>query len=152
MPGKQGSLTLLDDPLSQELLHAPVMAHLAYVAPDGTPRVMPIWFAWERGELVFCSVAVALKLKSLTDGTKVAVDIDRPNWPYPRLLICGSVSTSEFPGVVPGYADTAERYLGADYAKMFIGAIEQTGMPMKRIAIKPEWVGLYDFEARYPGH
>jgi Pyridoxamine 5'-phosphate oxidase len=151
MPEKQGSLALLDDPLSQELLHAPLMAHLAYVAPDGTPRIMPIWFTWEYEEVVFCSVSVALKLKSLKDGTKVSVDIDRPSWPYPRLLIRGTVSTTEFVGIVPGYRETAIRYIGEQYGNMFIGAMESMKMHMVRIAVKPHWVGLYDFESRMPG-
>ena len=151
MAEKQGTLAVLDDPLSQELLHSALMAHLAYVAPDGSPRIMPIWFAWENGEVIFCSVAVALKLKSLTDGTKVAVDIDRPSWPYPRLLIRGTVSVTDFPGVVPGYRETAIRYIGEQFGNGFIGAVESMGMPMKRIAVKPYWTGLYDFESRMPG-
>ena len=151
MSEKQGSLTLLHDPLSQELLNSPLMAHLAYVASDGTPRIMPIWFAWENGEVIFCSVVVAQKLKSLTDGTKISIDIDRPSWPYPRLLIRGTVSISQFPGVVPGYRETAIRYIGEQYGNMFIGAMESMGMPMTRIAVKPYWVGLYDFESRMPG-
>ena len=151
MPEKQGSLALLNESLAQELLHSAIMAHLAYVASDGTPRVMPLWFAWENGEVIFCSVAVAQKLKALTDGTRVAVEIDRDAWPYPRLLIRGTVSLSDFPGIVPGYRETAIRYVGEQGAGMFIGSMESMGMPMKRIAIKPDWVGLYDFEARFPG-
>ena len=151
MPEKPGSLALLNDPLSQELLNSPLMAHLAYVAPDGSPRIMPIWFSWEYGEIVFCSVIVALKLKSLKDGSKVSVDIDRPAWPYPRLLIRGTVSTTEYAGIVPGYRDTAIRYIGEQYGNMFIGAMEGMHMHMMRIAVKPTWVGLYDFESRMPG-
>jgi len=151
MAEKQGSLALLNDPLSQELLHAPLMAHLAYVVSDGSPRIMPIWFSWEYDEIVFCSVVVALKLKTLTNGTKVAVDIDRPTWPYARLLIRGTVSTTEYAGVVPGYRETAVRYIGEQYGNMFIDAMEGMGMPMMRIAVKPYWVGLYDFENRMPG-
>ncbi len=151
MPEKQGSLTLLNDPLAKELLNAPLMAHLAYTVSDGTPRVMPIWFAWENGEMIICSVIVAKKLKSLGDGTKVAVEIDRSGWPYPRLLIRGTVSSQEFPGIVPGYRETAMRYLGPQIGGMFIDNMASMGMPMKRLAIKPEWVGVFDFEARYPG-
>src|SRR5262249_26415767 len=134
-----------------DLLHSPLLAHLAYVAPDGTPRIMPIWFAWEYGEVVFCSVIVAMKLKTLRNGSKVSLAIDRPAWPYPRLLIRGTVSTTEYAGVVPGYRDTAIRYLGEQYGSMFVGAIDDMKMPMKRIAVKPTWVGLYDFESRMPG-
>jgi hypothetical protein len=151
MPEKQGSLALLNDPKAQELIHAPIMAHLAYVTSNGTPRVMPVWFAWEHGEVVICSVAVAKKLKLLTDGAQVAIDISEDHWPYHRLQLRGTVSTSSFPGVVPGYKDTATRYLGDPFGSRFVGQFEQMGMPMTRIAVRPDWVGLYDFESRNPG-
>jgi len=52
MPTKQGDLALLDDPVAQELLRAPLPARLAYVWPDGTPRVVPIGFHWDGQDLV----------------------------------------------------------------------------------------------------
>ncbi len=151
MAEKQGSIALLNDPKSQEILHAPIMAHLAYVASDGTPRVMPVWFAWEGGAVVICSVVVAMKLKSMTDGSRVAIEIDETRWPYHRLMLRGTVTTTQFPGVVPGYKETAIRYLGEQFGSMFVGQLEKIGIPMTRIAIKPDWVGLYNFESRNPG-
>jgi hypothetical protein len=127
------------------------MVHLAYNASDGTPRVMPVWFAWENGEVIICTIIAAMKLKSLVDGARVALEIDEPNWPYHRLQLRGTVSTSDFPGIVPGYRETAIRYLGEQFGNMFIGQLEGFGIPMKRIAIKPDWVGLYNFETRNPG-
>jgi hypothetical protein len=38
-----GELSL---PGAQELLTARSAAHLAYVGPDGTPRVIPVGFFW----------------------------------------------------------------------------------------------------------
>ncbi len=70
MPEKQGSLALLDDPVSQKLLHSATLSHLAYNWTDGTPRLVPIWFQWIGLEVVFCSVANSLKLKALTDGAR----------------------------------------------------------------------------------
>jgi hypothetical protein len=151
MAEKNGSLGVLNEPKSQELLHSALMAHLAYNASDGTPRVMPIWFAWENGEVVICSIVVAMKLKSLVDGARVAIDIDEGGWPYHRLQLRGSVSTSDFPGIVPGYRETAVRYLGDQFGNMFMNQLEGFGIPMRRIAIKPDWVGLYNFETRNPG-
>ena len=151
MPEKQGSIALLNEPLAKDLLRSALLAHLAYVSTDGTPRVMPIWFAWENGQVIFCSVIVARKLKSMTDGSKVAITIDASTWPYPVLMIRGTVSTTEHPGIVPGYRETAIRYIGEENGNMFIGAIEGTGLPMKRIAVTPQWVGLLDFQQRWPG-
>ncbi len=151
MPEKQGSLALLDDPESQELLHSPTLAHLAYIATDGAPRVMPIWFAWENHQVIFCSISVAKKLNSIVEGSKVAVTIDGNSWPYHVLMIRGTVSISQFAGIVPGYKETAIRYIGEQNGPMFVGAIEGTGLGMKRIAVTPTWAGLLDFQTRWPG-
>lgn len=53
MTTRQGDVTLLNDPVAQKLLQAPIPAHLAYVWTDGTPRVVPIWFHWTGNEVVF---------------------------------------------------------------------------------------------------
>jgi hypothetical protein len=49
---KQGDLALLQQPASRELLQSKIPARLAYIATDGTPRVIPIWFHWNGTE--FC--------------------------------------------------------------------------------------------------
>ena len=150
MPEKQGSLALLNEPVAQKLLGSPIMAHLAYNWSDGTPRVVPIWFDWTGEEFVFCSVANSFKAKALVDGTRVAITIDGDTFPYESLLVRGAVQTTLFNGVVPGYRETAVRYLGEQGAAMFVGGFEAMGIPMKRIAVKPDWVGLIDFQTRMP--
>jgi len=44
---KQGSLELLQEPVSKELLQSKIPARLAYIWTDGTPRVVPILFHWD---------------------------------------------------------------------------------------------------------
>jgi nitroimidazol reductase NimA-like FMN-containing flavoprotein (pyridoxamine 5'-phosphate oxidase superfamily) len=44
----------LNRPLSQEML-ARDLCRLAYVAKDGTPRSIPIAFAWNGKQAVMCS-------------------------------------------------------------------------------------------------
>jgi hypothetical protein len=150
MSEKNGSVAVLNETKSQELLHAPLMAHIAYDASDGTPRVTPVWFAWEDGELIICSIVSSTKFKVLKDGARVAIDIDEAVWPYHRLGMRGSVAIKQFPGIPPGYRETAVRYLGDQFGNAFMDQLENFGVPMNRIAIKPDWVGLYNFEDRPP--
>lgn len=70
---KQGDVSLLNDPIAQELLHSNLPARLAYVWRDGTPRVIPIWF---REDLVVASPPEAPKLQVLEANPKVALTID----------------------------------------------------------------------------
>ena len=70
MTTKQGDLSLLNSSIAQELLESAYLAHLAYVATDGTPRGVPICFYWNGSEVVVVSPAGAPKLMVLKNGTK----------------------------------------------------------------------------------
>ena len=47
---------VLNRPIGQELLARDV-TRLAYVAKDGTPRNVPIGFAWNGSEIVMCTTS-----------------------------------------------------------------------------------------------
>ena len=64
-PVRQGDVSLLQHPASQELLRSKIPARLAYVWTDGSPRVVPIWFHWNGSEIVMASPPKAPKLKAL---------------------------------------------------------------------------------------
>ena len=59
---KQGDLSLLDNPVAQELLASTHLARLAYVGDDGDPRVVPVWFHWDGRELVIAGPPNAPKV------------------------------------------------------------------------------------------
>jgi len=65
MPVAQGSTALLDDPTAKELLRSRIPARLAYIWPDGSPRVVPVWFHWNGSEFVIATPPKAPKLKAL---------------------------------------------------------------------------------------
>lgn len=150
MPTKQGDITILNNPIAQELLHSKVPARLAYVWPDGTPRVIPIWFHWNGQEIVMGTPLNAPKVKALDEGSKVALTIDTDTWPHKVLQIRGTVSIETVDGVVPEYALAAERYLGAEGGKGWVEQAKALFPQMTRIVVRPDWVGLLDFEQRFP--
>ena len=63
---------ILKKPISQEMLNRD-LARLAYVAKDGTPRVVPIAFTWNGTEVVMCTTTNAPKLASLRRNPAVAL-------------------------------------------------------------------------------
>jgi hypothetical protein len=67
----------LQHPVAQELLSSKIPARLAYVARDGTPRVVPIWFHWNGKEIVLGTPPKAPKVQSLKERPKVALTILR---------------------------------------------------------------------------
>lgn len=147
---KQGDLGLLQHPASQELLHSKIPARLAYIATDGTPRVVPIWFHWNGREIVMATPPKAPKLKALAKNPKVSLTIDDNTFPHKVLLIRGSARLEPVEGIVPEYEAAAARYFDAELAKGWLGQLRTMVSSMVRITITPEWVGLLDFQTRFP--
>ena len=147
---KQGSLELLQDPVSKELLRSKIPARLAYIWTDGTPRVVPIWFHWDGKEFVLASPPKAPKLKALAQNSKVALTIDDNNFPHKVLLVRGTARLETVKGIVPEYATAAERYFGPDQGKAWVKNLGTMISSMVRLTITPEWVGLLDFQTRFP--
>jgi hypothetical protein len=150
MPTKHGDLALLDTPIAQELLRSTIPARLAYVWRDGTPRVIPVWFHWNGQEIVLGTPLKAPKIQALSSGAKVALTIDSNTWPYKVLQIRGKVQVDTVEGVVPEYAIAAERYFGAEQGRAWVQQVRGLFSHMARIAVKPEWADILDFEQRFP--
>ena len=150
MSTKQGDLSLLNEPVAQELLQSTIPARLSYVWSDGTPRVVPIWFYWNGNQIVVSSPTAMPKMKVLKQNQKVALTIDSNEFPWKVLLIRGSISLETVDGLVPEYTASARRYLGEEGGQGFIDQARGMFPQMTRISIQPEWVGLLDFEQRWP--
>lgn len=146
----QGDLSLLNDPVATTLLSSTNLAHLAYVWDDGTPRDIPIWFHWDGKQVVMGTPVKSPKMHILPNHSKVAITIDSMTFPYKVLSLRGTASVSIVNGVVPEYALSAERYFGEEGGKGWINQIKGMFSQMARIAVVPEWVGILDFEMRYP--
>src|SRR5712692_2632103 len=150
MPVQQGSLDLLQHPAARELLQSPIPARLAYVLTDVPPRVVPIWFHWNEREFVLGTPTKAPKLKALAKNPKVALTIDDNTFPHKVLLVRGTARMETVHGVVPEYAVAAERYFGHEQGQAWVAQLGTMLSTMVRITITPEWVGLLDFQTRFP--
>ncbi len=153
----QGDLRLLESDVAKRLLASTVPARLAYTATDGTPRVLPTWFHWTGDELVMPTFVAAPhvrrpagRLGALRSRPDVAVTIDTEGFPPNVLLVRGKASVTEVDGVAPEYALAARRYLGEEAATGYLAQVDQPGTKMARIAVRPTWVGVLDFQGRLP--
>lgn len=147
----QGHPELIDHPVAQELLGSTELARLAYVAKDGTPRVLPMLFHWTGSELVLPTFAGTHKVASLLRNPSVAVVIDRAGPPPAVLQMRGTVELTEVAGVLPEYVAAQRRYYGDDQAAAAQADGDERGVRMVRIALRPDWVGVVDFMTRFPG-
>jgi hypothetical protein len=146
---RQGSLELLDDPVAEKLLQSTIPARLAYSWIHGTPRVVPVWFHWTGQQFVIGSPARAPKLKALAADPHVALTIDdHTGWPHNVLMVRGNAAAEMLDHVVPEYAQSAERYFGPEQGPAWVSTLRDK--PMARIGITPTWIGILDFETRFP--
>ncbi len=150
MVTQQGDLSLLNDPVAQQLLNSGLPGSLAYVWSDGTPRVVPIGLYWTGSEFFIGTNPDAPKMDVLEDGTKVALTIDTKTFPYKVLLVRGTVRLDAYPGIAPEYVELSKDLLGAEGAEAWLANMRPVTSEMATIYIRPEWVGILDFERRFP--
>jgi hypothetical protein len=153
----QGDLRLLETDLAERLLTSTIPARYAYTALDGTPRIVTSWFVWTGEELVlptFVSAPhlshAAYRVRALRAKPDVAVSIDTESFPPEVLSIRGKAEITETDGIAAEYAEAAHRFLGSEQAAGYLAEIDQPGTRMARIAVRPAWVALMDFQTRMP--
>jgi hypothetical protein len=153
----QGDLGLLESEVARRLLSSRIPARFAYIATDGTPRVLATWFHWT-GEVLAMPTFLAAphvrhaagRLRALRVHPDVAVTIDTEIFPPEVLTIRGRVEIVEFEGIPSEYVSAARRYLGEDAARAYLAEIDHPGTRMARIELRPAWVGVHDFRSRLP--
>lgn len=150
MPTKQGSLALLNDPVAQRLLQSTIPARFAYNWHDGTPRVVPIGFHWNGAEIVLGTPPDAPKMKALQDGDAVALTIDSDTMPHKVLLIRDPIRIDTVEGIAPEYVAMSKRVFGEEGGTAWLAQLAPICPCMSRVFIQPNWVGILDFESRFP--
>ena len=141
---------ILGKPISQELLGRDI-ARLAYVAKDGTPRVVPIAITWNGTEVVMCTSTNAPKLASLRQNPAVALTIDTEVHPPLILLIRGDAVLDEVEGIPDEYLQMNGTYEMTPEQRVEWEAEVRSLYPsMVRIVVTPTWAKLIDFEETLP--
>jgi len=108
-------------------------------------------FHWTGEELVLPTFAGSHKVAALLANPDAAVTIDTAGPPPAVLLLRGRVDLVEVDGVLPEYAQAHRRYYGPEQAAAAVADADKPGVRMVRIALRPSWVGVIDFQTRFPG-
>jgi len=141
---------VLNRPLSRELL-ARGMTRLAYVANDGTPRVIPIAFTWNGSEIVMCTAKNAPKLAALRSNPAVALTIDTEVHPPTILLIRGRAEIDVVDGIPDEYLEASGSYsMTPEQRVEWEAGVRSLYDGMARIVVTPSWAKLIDFETTLP--
>jgi Pyridoxamine 5'-phosphate oxidase len=141
---------VLNRPISQELL-ARDLTRLAYLAKDGTPRNVPIGFAWNGAEIVMCTSKNAPKLPALRQNPMVALTIDTEVHPPKILLIRGRAELDVVNGIPDEYLQMSGTYVMTPEQRVeWEAEVRSLYDGMVRIVVTPTWAKLIDFETTLP--
>lgn len=108
-------------PGARELLTSTRLAHLAYIGPDDTPRVIPVGFFWTGEQIVISTAPTSPKVTALLAHPDVALTIDAGETPDQAraLSIRGRASVEIVGGLTEEYVAGARRSLDAEAAAEF---------------------------------
>jgi hypothetical protein len=142
----------MNDPVAKRLLSSRNPARLAYVARDGTPRVVPVGFLWNGQAIVIGTVPGSAKVSALQANPAVALTIDTspPVWPPNVLLIRGTAEVSLVDGVFPEYVEASRKLTPPEEFSQWEAGVRALYDQMARIDITPTWVRVQDFQTRIP--
>jgi hypothetical protein len=148
---KRGDVTLLEHPVAQQLLQSRLPARLAYIARDGTPRVVPMQFHWTGKEVVLSCWPDDPKSTALREHPQVALTIDTAEPPFRVLQIRGTAAVTLVDGVPAEMVAASIRYMGQEAGQAWVEQAVRLSPQTARIAVRPAWVDVLDFETRLPG-
>lgn len=151
MDPKRGDLALLAHPIARELLRSTLLARLAYIARDGTPRVVPMQFHWTGEEVVLNGWPDDPKAAALRVHPSVALTIDSAEPPFRVLQVRGIATVTVVDGATSEMVAAAHRYLGPEAGGAWIAQATSLSRRFVRIGVRPTWVDVLDFDSRLPG-
>lgn len=141
---------VLNDPLSQKLLASGIPARLAYNAPDGSPRAVPIGFHWDGAAFQMFTHPGTPKVRALQADPRAALTIDTNEFPPDLLLVRGTVTVGVEEGVPEEYLIASRKTVPPEMWDGFEQQVAQTYERMARITLTPTWAKVMDFETRAP--
>lgn len=93
---------------------------LGYVATDGRPLVVPIWFVVNGDDLVFNTGRATAKGRAILRDPRLAICVDSEVAPFGFVQVQGVAAVSEDPAELLTTATLiGSRYMGADRAEEF---------------------------------
>jgi nitroimidazol reductase NimA-like FMN-containing flavoprotein (pyridoxamine 5'-phosphate oxidase superfamily) len=127
------------------------IARLAYVARDGTPRVVPIGYLWDGSAIVMCTATNASKIKALQVNPDVALTIDTDEFPPNVLLVRGKAELELVEGIPDEYMQMNDpSYMTPEQREAWEAGVRSLYDAMYRIRVVPRWAKVLDFETTLP--
>jgi nitroimidazol reductase NimA-like FMN-containing flavoprotein (pyridoxamine 5'-phosphate oxidase superfamily) len=86
------------EPDAETLLDRGLIGRLGFLAADGTPRVLPMWYVRDGHELLMTTGAPAYKARRLQTDPRAAFEVSTVERPYKILAASGTVAVEPVEG------------------------------------------------------
>ena len=140
---------ILTDPVTLDLVDKQPITQIAYSAPDGSPRAVPLGYLLRDGKFLFFTIPTSDKVAALQRDPRIALTIDI--YPPPCcLLVRGTAELREEPGVPDEYLEASFRTMPAEQHAGFEQQVRALYDSMVRVEVTPTWVRLNDFQRTAP--
>ena len=104
------------------------LAHLATVAPDGSPHSVPLWVGTRGEQIVFLTGPSSRKARNLRRDPRVALSLTAPDNPYQPIIVRGRVvAWLDGDAAWEIIDEIATKYIGTPYSRAeerVVGVIE----------------------------
>ncbi len=141
---------VLAKPYARQLLNGPEPARFAYDGLDGDPRVIPIGFWIEDGQILMATVPKAAKVAALQKNPTVALTIDTGAFPPKVLLLRGTAEVELVQGIPDGYLEAGHKVMTDEQYPEWEAGVKALYTEMVLITVTPTWAKLLDFETTIP--
>jgi hypothetical protein len=135
---------------ARELIASRVPARIAYIALDGTPRVVPVNYHWNGSTVVIGSAATSAKVAALRANPRVAITIDSEAMPPQYILLRGAASVEVVDGVPEVFLTAARRRTPEEFWDAWVAGVHNLYSQMAVITITPHWAKLIDCDTTAP--
>ena len=119
----------------EAFLAEPHIAHISVVHRDGSPHVSPVWYHYDRANLLVVAEPTALKVRCIKREPRVSVSIATAGEPYCYVQINGRAQLSTA-GAEEALRKMALRYKGPELGTTYVDRIRKT-MRFLLITITP---------------
>jgi hypothetical protein len=121
-------------------------ARIATVKPDNSPHVTPVWYLWEKNQLLMAIPKDSVKARNIRQNNKVAVTIDTDKAPIKAVIIEGTAKVEELSNEIGRKVDRrmAAKYVKPEYLDEYIEWSDAEDVEYIYLRICPEKIVSWD--------
>jgi len=133
---------LTDNELDNFLQKSPVAIFCTHNS-DGTIHAMPLWFKYDKGEMLFATQVDTRRIKNLKKNPDVTVLVESEQFPLRGVAIYGK-ARMDYENVIPTRVTMFEKYMPRANAEKLADGLAAMRKPVL-IRVKPSKIVSFDY-------